>query len=132
MKSILDSPPSHSLFELWMRRKENWESQKCSSMIFSIPIQFSMRNKVYLHLQHNLILFSGEYVAQFKFTVLVLPSQTLRITSHPLPYVKSDFEITDEGTKAILASSTKRTKKKKASKKKTNQTGTEEPMDTDQ
>lgn len=54
----------------------------------------------------------------------------MRITSHPLPYVKSEFEITDPNIKAILEQTTKRTKKKKKNKKKEDQTGTEEPMET--
>ncbi|KAL6062825.1 Proliferation-associated protein 2G4 [Balamuthia mandrillaris] len=60
----------------------------------------------------------GEYVAQFKFTALLLPNQTMRLISHPLPFVKSDFTIEDNATKALLNQGTKRSKKKKRAKKK--------------
>jgi len=62
----------------------------------------------------------GEYVAQFKFTVLVLSSGTMRLNSHALPYISSQYKIEDEGIKAILQMGTKRAKKnkKKGGKKK--------------
>jgi len=61
----------------------------------------------------------GEYVAQFKFTLLILPSGTLRLNSHPLPYISSQFKIEDAGINAILQMGTKRVKKgKKKGKKK--------------
>lgn len=55
----------------------------------------------------------GEYVAQFKFTALITPTQTLKLTSHPLPYVKSDHEIQDKEINQLLSMGTKRTTKKK-------------------
>jgi len=60
----------------------------------------------------------GEYVAQFKFTVLLTPNATDRITSHPLPHVASDYKIDDAQLNAILAMGTKRAKKSKKGKKK--------------
>lgn len=79
----------------------------------------------------------GEYVAQFKFTVLVLPSGTSRENSFPPPFVSSDHKIEDPGLNAILASSTKRAKKKKKSNKKggekeKEEEGGEDKMDTTQ
>jgi curved DNA binding protein len=59
----------------------------------------------------------GDFVAQFKFTVLILPSGTIRLNSQPLPYVTSDKEVKDEKIKSILATGTKRAKKSKKKKK---------------
>jgi len=57
----------------------------------------------------------GEYVAQIKFTVLVLPNSTIRITQAPIkPTVKSKYSIdSDPDLQQILQLSTKRKKKKK-------------------
>jgi len=60
----------------------------------------------------------GEHVAQFKFTALVTPSQTMRLTGHPLPFVKSEYSITDPGINSLLSLGTKRSSKKKSNKKK--------------
>jgi len=63
----------------------------------------------------------GELVAQIKFTAIITPSGTVRMTTHPEPLVRSDFKITDAGVKSILASGVKKgaaaKKKKKRSKK---------------
>jgi len=58
----------------------------------------------------------GEFVAQFKFTVLVLPSATLRLNSHPLPFVSSEHKITEPALLTLLAQGTRRTKKNKKKK----------------
>merc|ERR1712139_541862 len=50
----------------------------------------------------------GETVAHVKFTALVTPTNTMRITLGPVQEVKSDKVIEDEELKKILASSTKR------------------------
>jgi len=56
----------------------------------------------------------GEFVAQFKFTALILPSSTMRLNAFPLPHVTSDYAVeSDPEIKAILAMSTKRAAKKK-------------------
>jgi len=61
----------------------------------------------------------GEFVAQFKFTVLILSSGTLRLNTHPLPYISSQLKIEDPAINAILQMGTKRIKKgKKKGKKK--------------
>ena len=64
---------------------------------------------------------TGELVAQIKFTAIITPSGTVRMTTHPEPLVRSDFKITDAGVKSILASGVKKgaaaKKKKKRSKK---------------
>jgi len=60
----------------------------------------------------------GEFVAQYKFTVLVLPSGTDRLNTHPLPYVQSQYKVEDAGITAILQMGTKRSKKNKNKKKK--------------
>jgi len=67
----------------------------------------------------------GEYVAQLKFTVLILPSATDRLTSHPLPYVTSEFKIEDPEINTLLQTGTKRAKKNKKKKKKTEKTSSE-------
>jgi len=65
----------------------------------------------------------GEVVAQFKFTVLVLPSGTSRLTSHPLPFITSDKKVQDAELLNVLQGGTKRTKKNKK-KKSTKKEGT--------
>jgi len=55
----------------------------------------------------------GEFIAQFKFTVLVLPSGSQRLTSHALPYVASEKKLEDPELQALLALTTKRAKKNK-------------------
>jgi curved DNA binding protein len=81
----------------------------------------------------------GEYVAQFKFTVLVLPSGTMKLNQHQLPYIQSNYKIEDPALSALLQTGTKRAKKNKkksGSKKKTEkkpegaETTTAQPMDT--
>jgi len=57
-------------------------------------------------------------VAQFKFTALLTPSQTMKLTGHPLPFVKSEFSITDPAINSLLSLGTKRSSKKKSNKKK--------------
>ncbi|XP_009073732.1 PREDICTED: proliferation-associated protein 2G4, partial [Acanthisitta chloris] len=70
----------------------------------------------------------GEFVAQFKFTVLLMPNGPMRITSGPFEpeLYKSDFEVQDGELKALLQSSasrkTQKKKKKKASKNAENAT----------
>ncbi|KAJ8403977.1 hypothetical protein AAFF_G00343270 [Aldrovandia affinis] len=71
----------------------------------------------------------GEFVAQFKFTVLLMANGPLRITSGPfdLDMYKSKHEVQDTELKALLQSSasrkTQKKKKKKASKNAENATG---------
>lgn len=60
----------------------------------------------------------GSFVAQMKFTVLILPSSIDRITVHAPPNVSSTCEITDSKVKEALAMGTKRNKKKNKKKKK--------------
>nr|XP_047911576.1 proliferation-associated protein 2G4 [Anser cygnoides] len=70
----------------------------------------------------------GEFVAQFKFTVLLMPNGPMRITSGPFEpeLYKSEFEVQDGELKALLQSSasrkTQKKKKKKASKNAENAT----------
>lgn len=61
----------------------------------------------------------GQYVAKFKFTLLLLPGGTKKITGLPLAekQVASTLAVQDEEMKKLLASSAN-PKKKKASKKK--------------
>eukprot|EP00928_Gymnodinium_smaydae_P053750 TRINITY_DN37677_c0_g1_i1.p1 TRINITY_DN37677_c0_g1~~TRINITY_DN37677_c0_g1_i1.p1 ORF type:complete len:395 (+),score=129.69 TRINITY_DN37677_c0_g1_i1:71-1255(+) len=63
----------------------------------------------------------GNFVAQFKFTVLLLPGGTKRITGLPLgkleKQVASTHSIQDEELKKLLATSANPKKKKKANKK---------------
>merc|ERR1719293_574845 len=65
----------------------------------------------------------GQFVAQFKFTVLLLPGGTKKITGLPLgaleKQVKSSCVVQDEDMKKLLASSAnpKKQKKKKAAAK---------------
>jgi len=61
---------------------------------------------------------ADELVAQVKFTVLILPNSTDRITSHTLPPHESQYKIESAELKALLATGTKRMKKNKKNKKK--------------
>lgn len=65
----------------------------------------------------------GEYVAQFKFTLLIMPNGPIRITQGPFDpeVIQSEYSIKDQEIKDILATSasrkTQKKKKKKASTK---------------
>ncbi|KAL3144873.1 hypothetical protein ABBQ38_001973 [Trebouxia sp. C0009 RCD-2024] len=62
---------------------------------------------------------SGELVAQFKTTVLLMPNGSDRITNAPLQQISTDKQVTDEEVKTLLAASLKskkKNKKKKAAK----------------
>lgn len=65
----------------------------------------------------------GEYIAQFKFTLLIMPNGPIRITQGPFDteLVQSEYSIKDQEIKDILATSasrkTQKKKKKKASSK---------------
>jgi len=82
----------------------------------------------------------GEYLAQFTFTVLVLPSATMRLNTPTLPFVSSEFKIENAAIKTLLQTGTKRSKKNKKKKKKdekedsaqpqTKEGAPAEPMDT--
>lgn len=62
----------------------------------------------------------GEFVAEFKFTVLLMPNNTMKITGLPLDLelYQSENSITDEAIKNLLSLSlvTKKKKKKKSKK----------------
>jgi len=60
----------------------------------------------------------GEFIAQFKFTVLILKSETVRLNSHALPFITSEYKLEDPTIKALLQTGTKRAKKNKKNKKK--------------
>jgi len=61
----------------------------------------------------------GEFIVQFKFTVLMVASSTMRLNNFPLPHVTSEFSIDNNPEiQAILALSTKRKKKAGGGKKK--------------
>ncbi|GMI79930.1 A. THALIANA ERBB-3 BINDING PROTEIN 1, ERBB-3 BINDING PROTEIN 1 [Hibiscus trionum] len=72
----------------------------------------------------------GDYVAHIKFTVLLMPNGSDRITSHPLQELQPTKAIDDPEIKAWLALGTK-TKKKGGGKKKKGKKGdkADEPMD---
>jgi len=61
----------------------------------------------------------GQCVAKFKFTLLLLPGGTKKITGLPLPdkQVTSSLSVQDEALRKLLASSANPKKKKKNSKK---------------
>ncbi|XP_031550715.1 proliferation-associated protein 2G4-like [Actinia tenebrosa] len=61
----------------------------------------------------------GEYVAQFKFTLLLMPNGNIRITQGPYDpdLIQSEHSIEDEKIKEILAQSTSRKAQKKKKKK---------------
>jgi len=62
---------------------------------------------------------AGEFVAQFKFTVLLLPGGTKKITGLSFtqePLLKTEFSVKDEELRTILLSTTNPKKKKKKAK----------------
>lgn len=64
-----------------------------------------------------LLLFTGDLVAHIKFTVLLMPNGSDRVTSHPLQELQPTKTVDDPDIKAWLALGTK-TKKKGGGKKK--------------
>lgn len=63
----------------------------------------------------------GDLVAQFKFTVLLLPNSIQKLNAFNLPYVQSEYNITDPALTSILSMGLKRksnAKKKRKKKKK--------------
>ncbi|KAJ8907781.1 hypothetical protein NDN08_007886 [Rhodosorus marinus] len=61
----------------------------------------------------------GEIVGRIKYTALVMPSQTIRVTSvQPPQNVKSEKEVKDQSLKDLLAQEVDKKKKKKKDKKK--------------
>jgi len=71
----------------------------------------------------------GEFTAQFKFTVLLLPGGSKKITGFPIDLekdVKSSLSVSDEEIKKLLATSATTTSKKKAKKKTAKDDKTEE------
>jgi len=74
---------------------------------------------------------AGEFIAQFKFTALILPSQTHKLSSFQLPFVKSEYSIEDPKLKGIFELSTKKkTSKPKRRKKKRTTTSTQQQTTT--
>ncbi|KAL1020892.1 hypothetical protein UPYG_G00006060 [Umbra pygmaea] len=75
----------------------------------------------------------GEFVAQFKFTVLLMANGPIRITKglYDPELIKSEHEVEDEHLKALLQCSvsrkTQKKKKKKASKSMETETSPEQP-----
>lgn len=61
----------------------------------------------------------SEFIAQFKFTLLLMPNGPMRITGLPVDVAtyKSEHSITDEEIKTVLATSTNRKANKKKRKK---------------
>jgi len=61
----------------------------------------------------------GEFVAEFKFTLLLMPSGQMKITGLPidLDLYESEYKIMDNDIKQLLTSSTQKKKKNKKKKK---------------
>ena len=62
----------------------------------------------------------GEFVAEFKFTVLLMPNGQMKITGLPidLDLYQSEYKIVDSDVKQLLSSSIQKKKKNKNKKKK--------------
>jgi len=60
----------------------------------------------------------GEFVAEFKFTLLLMPNGQLKITGFPLDpdHYESEYKIQDQDIKQLLTSTVKRQQKKKKKK----------------
>jgi len=78
----------------------------------------------------------GEFVAEFKFTVLLMPNSTMKITGLPLDFdsYQTENSITDETLKNLLALSLtqKKKKKKKSAGKKTTDANNEDEEEGDE
>ncbi|NXN32369.1 PA2G4 protein, partial [Nycticryphes semicollaris] len=89
---------------------------------------FTLRYVLLFLASHRPVCSQPDFVAQFKFTVLLMPNGPMRITSGPFEpeLYKSEFEVQDGELKALLQSSasrkTQKKKKKKASKNAENAT----------
>ena len=60
---------------------------------------------------------AGEGVAHFKYTVLLLPSGTVKVTGIPVsPELWQSDKVISESVAAVLATSTKKKKNKKGKK----------------
>lgn len=59
----------------------------------------------------------GEIVVQLKFTALVMPSATHRVTGLPLPAFKTELAVKDEGIVDILKQSIKKSRGAKKKEK---------------
>jgi len=69
----------------------------------------------------------GDFVAQFKFTVLMLPGGTMKVAGIPLSQeVTSEHKVEDPELSAILALSTNRKTQKKRNKKKSTKAAAKE------
>lgn len=70
----------------------------------------------------------GEFVAEFKYTVLLLPSGTIKITGLPLDLESfhSEHKITDEAINLLLSKSTSKKANKKKKKKNKSKAGQSE------
>lgn len=66
----------------------------------------------------------GEFVAEFKYTVLLLPNGTIKITGLPvdLESFQTDNKITDEAINLLLSKSTSKNSQRKKKKKNKNKT----------
>jgi len=101
--------------------------KKCPVMAFTLRSLDEKKRRIGITeiVKHDLldsypVLFEkeGEFIVQFKFNLLVLPSATERLTAFPLPHVTSDYSVDSNAQiKEILARSPIRKKKKKKGKK---------------
>jgi len=74
---------------------------------------------------------TGDFVAQIKFTVLILPSATMRLNTFPIATnLQSEHKISDPAIEEIMKMSTKRPKKNKNKKKKKKTAAKEQPKST--
>ena len=91
------------------------------SLVVIFSIDFEAPNSYILQSYIEQLLrldgFAGDFVAHIKFTVLLMPNGSDRITSHPLQELQPTKQVDDPEIKAWLALGTK-TKKKGGGKKK--------------
>lgn len=55
-----------------------------------------------------------EFIAQFKFTVIILPTKTEKLNNAPLPFVSSEKKVVNAEVAAALAAPLTRVKKSAA------------------
>jgi len=121
-----------TIYNLKMKASRQFYSEvdkKCGTMAFSIR-SFDDEKKAkmgiiecvkHLLIEPFTVLYEreGEFVAQFKFTVLLMPNGPMKITGLPFDETafQSEFSVDDDEIKSVLASSASRKAAKKKKKK---------------
>ncbi|NXJ86734.1 PA2G4 protein, partial [Trogon melanurus] len=122
----LTPPPSRAFFSEVERRFDTmpftlraFEDEKKARMGVAPPPKHELLQPFNVAVTRPSLCLAGEFVAQFKFTVLLMPNGPMRITSGPFEpeLYKSPPPVQDGELKALLQSSASRKTQKKKKKK---------------